>query len=97
MTTATDSGKHSALFRGMVVLIGAVVASIAARIMLALGATAPIYGRVIDTVTFGLLAVFFVLFGAYNAKRGRALQVTGGYLGAAIWAIYTLLLALGVV
>jgi len=79
----------------MTVLIAVVVMSIAVEIVLYLtgyGALA----RAIEPYTFGLFSVVFLLFGIYYRRRGKTLRSTGSYVTAAIWAIYTILLIIGV-
>jgi hypothetical protein len=96
MSIAIRTGKRSALYITMAALIAVVVTSIVVRIMLALAGQNDL-GRVIDVITFGALSAFFLVFGIYNTKKRKTLQSTGGYVGAGVWALYTILLAAGVV
>lgn len=78
----------------MVCVLSIVIISIAAQIVLTIVSESKAAG-VINVVTFGALSTFFLLFGIHNRRKGRVLHSTGGFVCAAIWAVYTVFLIVG--
>ncbi|WP_431278880.1 hypothetical protein [Leifsonia poae] len=94
MSIGAPKRKQTTLYIVMATLIAVVTTSIVIRIVVALVGHNDL-GRIIDTITFGALALFFLVFGIYSGKKGKTVQSTGGYVGAGVWALYTVFLAIG--
>lgn len=95
MTLTIRPARWSPLYIVMATLIAIVIASIVVEIGLAMTGHGEV-ARLIEPVTFGLLSVFFLTFGIYYGKKNKPLQSTGGYVGAGVWALYSILLVVGI-
>ncbi|WP_285114504.1 hypothetical protein [Leifsonia sp. fls2-241-R2A-40a] len=96
MTTTSRAFKRPLLVLLMWALLGVVLASIAAQVILQLTRHAEV-ADALNVITFGTLSAFFVVFAIHYGRKGQPVQSTGGYVAAGCWMIYTALLVTHVV